>query len=117
MTFKVFNDFSHIVAIRETGNVFSYEAYEQLNKGPKYWHDLLNEEQFDPKKIITIQDPKREEKRLLSKFHFLNDENELSIAQSITLAKGTAVNDNFNEQNSIQQTVREQIQRKKEEQD
>lgn len=27
VTFKVFNDFSHIIAVRETGNVFSYEAY------------------------------------------------------------------------------------------
>jgi peptidyl-prolyl cis-trans isomerase-like protein 2 len=27
ITYKVFNDFSHIIAIRETGNVYSYEAY------------------------------------------------------------------------------------------
>lgn len=29
--FKVFNENSHIVAIKTTGNVFSYEAVEQLN--------------------------------------------------------------------------------------
>lgn len=29
--FKVFNENSHIVAIKTSGNVFSYEAVEQLN--------------------------------------------------------------------------------------
>lgn len=54
MTLKVFTDFSHVVAIPETGNVFSHEAYEQLNKGPGHWLDLLTETPFDPKKVLTL---------------------------------------------------------------
>ncbi len=38
----MFTEFSHIVAIPETGNVYSYEAYEELNKLPKHYFDALN---------------------------------------------------------------------------
>lgn len=34
VTYKTFTDHTHIIAIRETGNVYSYEAYLQLNKEP-----------------------------------------------------------------------------------
>ena len=34
VTFKTFTDHSHIIAVRETGNVFSYDAYKELNKEP-----------------------------------------------------------------------------------
>jgi len=59
VTFKVFNENSHIVAVMETGNVYSYEAYKELNKEPQWWHDLMTEEKFDPQNLITLQDPKR----------------------------------------------------------
>ena len=58
VTFKQFTEHSHIVAIKETGNVYSYDAYRELNKEPKYYHDLLTDQKFDPKGVITIQDPK-----------------------------------------------------------
>jgi peptidyl-prolyl cis-trans isomerase-like protein 2 len=66
VTYKEFNEFSHIVAVRETGNVYSNDAYIQLNKEPKFYFDLLTsntnlvfilifiDEKFDPKKVITI---------------------------------------------------------------
>lgn len=69
--FKVFNENSHIVAIRTTGNVFSYEAVEQLNIKAKSYKDLLTDEPFVRKDIITIQDPSDVEKRNLSDFHHL----------------------------------------------
>ncbi|XP_067119523.1 RING-type E3 ubiquitin-protein ligase PPIL2 [Centruroides vittatus] len=69
--FKVFNQNSHIVAIKTTGNVFSYEAVEQLNLKPKNFKDLLTEEPFTRADIITIQDPNNLEKFDLSKFHHL----------------------------------------------
>lgn len=69
--FKVFNENSHIVAIRTTGNVFSYEAVEELNIKPKNFKDLLTDESFLRKDIITIQDPSDVEKRNLSDFHHL----------------------------------------------
>lgn len=34
VTYKQFTDNTHIIAIKETGNVYSYEAYLQLNKEP-----------------------------------------------------------------------------------
>ena len=41
ITYKVFNEHSQIIAIRETGNVYSFEAYKELNKDPKHFFDLL----------------------------------------------------------------------------
>jgi hypothetical protein len=57
--FKVFSQNSHIVAVKETGNVYSYEAYKELNLDSKWFHDLLTEAAFDPAQLITLQDPKR----------------------------------------------------------
>lgn len=34
VTYKSFTDHTHIIAIRETGNVFSFEAFKELNKEP-----------------------------------------------------------------------------------
>lgn len=45
--------------MRETGNVFSYQAYLQFNKEPAWYHELLTNDKFDPKKLITLQDPKQ----------------------------------------------------------
>ena len=68
ITYKQFTDHSHIVAVRETGNVYSFDAYQQFNKQPQWYHDLLTskrllpirliDDKFDPKKVITLQDPK-----------------------------------------------------------
>ena len=58
MTYKTFSEHSHIVAVCETGNVYSYDAYKELNKEPQYFFDLMTNQEFDPKKLITIQDPK-----------------------------------------------------------
>jgi hypothetical protein len=64
VTYDVFTEYSHIIAIPETGNVYSYEAYEQLNKNPKHFFDLLNGTPFDPKNIIVLQDPKADKKNI-----------------------------------------------------
>ena len=44
VTFKLLTSSSHIIAIRETGNVYSYEAYQELNKDAKNYRDLLTDE-------------------------------------------------------------------------
>ncbi len=54
ITYKVFNENSHIVAIKESGNVYSYEAYKELNKDADWYFDLLTEVPFDPSKLITL---------------------------------------------------------------
>ncbi|KAL7051001.1 hypothetical protein ACKWTF_004290 [Chironomus riparius] len=71
--FKPFTKNSHVVYIKTTGNVFSYEAVEQLNIKTKNWKDLINDEPFTRKDIITIQDPTRLEKFDISKFFYIKN--------------------------------------------
>jgi len=46
---------SHIVAVKASGNVYSYEAVQQLNVKTKSWRDLLTEEPFTRSDIIHLQ--------------------------------------------------------------
>lgn len=71
--FKLFTKHSHIVAIKNTGNVFSYEAVEQLNIKARNWKDLLNDQPFIRQDIITIQDPNNAMKFNLSTFHHIKN--------------------------------------------
>lgn len=71
ITFKVFNDHTHIVAIKTTGNVFAYDAVEELNIRSKYWKDLLTDVPFTRKDIVTIQDPHNMKLRNMSDFDFV----------------------------------------------
>lgn len=57
VTMKVFNDHTHIVSIRQTGNVFAYETVETLNYKAKNFKDLLSDERFTRADILTIQNP------------------------------------------------------------
>jgi peptidyl-prolyl cis-trans isomerase-like 2 len=57
VVFKVFNNNTHIVAIRTTGNVYSYEAVQELNIKPNHYADLLTGEPFHRSDIITLQNP------------------------------------------------------------
>lgn len=54
---KVFTEFTHIVAVKTTGNVFCYEAIKELNIKTKNWKELLTEEPFTRADLITIQNP------------------------------------------------------------
>ncbi|XP_043195486.1 RING-type E3 ubiquitin-protein ligase PPIL2-like [Amphibalanus amphitrite] len=71
--FKVFTENSHIVAIKTTGNVMSYEAVEELNIKPQNWKELVTDEPFTRKDIITIQDPKNLQKFNLSAFYHIKN--------------------------------------------
>lgn len=66
--FKPFTKNSHIVAVATTGNVFSYEAVEQLNIKTKNWKDLVDDTPFTRKDLIVIQDPNVLEKFNISTF-------------------------------------------------
>jgi peptidyl-prolyl cis-trans isomerase-like 2 len=57
VTFKVFNNNTHIVAIRPTGHVYSYEAIHELNIKANNYTDLLTGEPFHRSDIITLQNP------------------------------------------------------------
>lgn len=73
MTFKVFTDNTHIVALRNTGNVFAWDTIEKLNIKAKMWRDLVSDQEFGRKDIITLQDPQNVQSRDLSSFKHLND--------------------------------------------
>ncbi|KAK3930948.1 RING-type E3 ubiquitin-protein ligase PPIL2 [Frankliniella fusca] len=75
--FKSFSNSSHIVAIRTTGNVFSFEAVEQLNFKTKNFKDLLTDQEFVRKDVITIQDPRKVDKFNLSTFFHIKNNHRL----------------------------------------
>lgn len=71
ITYKVFTDYTHIVAIKTSGNVYCYEAVERLNIKPKNWKDLLTGQEFQKSDIITLQDPNDMEKRKAENFYHI----------------------------------------------
>ncbi|GAB1215467.1 Peptidyl-prolyl cis-trans isomerase cyp8 [Aspergillus terreus] len=73
VTYKVLTDNTHIVALRNTGNVFAWDTVERLNIKGKLWRDLVTDEEFGRKDIITLQDPQNVESRNLSSFNYLKE--------------------------------------------
>lgn len=61
VTCKVFNDVSHVVAIKTTGNVYSYDAINELNIKTKNFTDLMDGTSFTKADIIILQDPSNDE--------------------------------------------------------
>jgi len=57
VSFKHFNETTHIVAVKTSGNVYAMETIEQFNAKTKNWRDLMTDQPFTRKDIITIQDP------------------------------------------------------------
>ncbi|KAG0053050.1 RING-type E3 ubiquitin-protein ligase ppil2, partial [Gryganskiella cystojenkinii] len=74
ITLRVFNENTHIVAIKTSGNVYAYEAVERLNIKAKFWKDLMTDESFTRKDIITIQDPHNMQKKNLADFHYVKND-------------------------------------------
>nr|XP_013190079.1 unnamed protein product [Amyelois transitella] len=85
--FKPFTKNSHIVAIRTSGNVYSYEAVEQLNIKGKNWKDLVNDTPFTRSDIITIQDPNHLNKFNISTFHHVKNNLRVETEEEIALKK------------------------------
>ncbi|KAJ5101933.1 hypothetical protein NUU61_004155 [Penicillium alfredii] len=73
VTYKVLTDNTHIVALRNTGNVFAWDTVERLNIKGKLWRDLVTDAEFTRKDIITLQDPQNIESRNLSSFNYLQE--------------------------------------------
>ncbi|KAI9783252.1 MAG: Peptidyl-prolyl cis-trans isomerase cyp8 [Geoglossum umbratile] len=73
VTYKVFTDNTHIVALRNTGNVFAWDTVERLNIKAKMWKDLVSDETFGRSDIITLQDPQNIGSRDLGSFKYLQD--------------------------------------------
>ncbi|EEH09931.1 peptidyl-prolyl cis-trans isomerase cyp8 [Histoplasma capsulatum G186AR] len=73
VTYKAFTDNTHIVALKPSGNVFAWDTLDKLNVKAKMWRDLVTDEEFERKDIITLQDPQNIQSRDLSSFKFLID--------------------------------------------
>ncbi|KAL3432464.1 hypothetical protein BDV09DRAFT_205939 [Aspergillus tetrazonus] len=73
VTYKVLTDNTHVVALRNTGNVFAWDTIERLNIKGKMWRDLVSDEEFTRKDIITLQDPQNIESRDLSRFNHIKE--------------------------------------------
>lgn len=65
---KVFTEFTHIVAVKTTGNVFCYEAIKELNLKTKNWKELLTDEPFTKEDLITLQNPNALDTKVLVEF-------------------------------------------------
>ncbi|KAK0668652.1 putative peptidyl-prolyl cis-trans isomerase [Cercophora samala] len=81
VTFKVFTDNTHIVAIRHGNyaNVFAWETVERMNIKAKMWRDLVDDAEFGRKDIITLQDPQNAASRDLSQFKHIQDGEEAAL--------------------------------------
>ncbi|KAI6779528.1 Peptidyl-prolyl cis-trans isomerase-like-like protein [Emericellopsis cladophorae] len=75
VTFKVFTDNTHIVAIRHGSyaNVFAWDTVERMNIKPKMWQDLVDDQPFTRADIITLQDPQNAASRNLDDFKYLKE--------------------------------------------
>ena len=73
VTYKVFTDNTHLVALKPTGNVFAYDTVDRLNIKAKMWRDLVGDEEFTRADIITLQDPHNVGARDISRFKYLQD--------------------------------------------
>ncbi|KDN37460.1 hypothetical protein K437DRAFT_240666 [Tilletiaria anomala UBC 951] len=81
ISYKGFNEHTHIVAIATTGNVYAYETVQQLNIKGKNWHDLLDESTaFKREDIITLQDPYNMEGKDIRQFNHIKEGKVLTAA-------------------------------------
>lgn len=83
VTYKVFTDNTHIVAIRHGtyANVFAWDTVERMNIKPKMWRDLVDDEEFTRADIITLQDPQNAASRNLEQFKYLKDGHEAQLTK------------------------------------
>lgn len=81
VTYKVFTDNTHIVAIRHGtyANVFAADTVERMNIKPKLWQDLVDDQPFSRADIITLQDPQNVASRNLEHFKYLRDGHEAQL--------------------------------------
>ncbi|TGZ84757.1 hypothetical protein EX30DRAFT_360754 [Ascodesmis nigricans] len=73
VTFKVFTDNTHIVALKTSGNVFAWDTIERLNIKPKVWRDLVDDVEFTRKDIIELQDPQNLRQRDMAAFQYVKE--------------------------------------------
>ncbi|KAG6028111.1 Peptidyl-prolyl cis-trans isomerase cyp8 [Claviceps sp. LM458 group G5] len=107
VTYKVFTDNTHIVAIRHGtyANVFAWETVERMNIKAKLWQDLVDDEPFTRADIITLQDPQNAASRNLEQFKFLKDGQGAQLSREQEEAERNASNINTNALGSMADKV------------
>ncbi|KAF2236208.1 hypothetical protein EV356DRAFT_482318 [Viridothelium virens] len=75
VTYKVLTDNTHITAIRhgDCANAFAHDTIERLNVKAKNWRDLVSDQEFSRKDLITLQDPQNVASRNLSTFSHIKE--------------------------------------------
>lgn len=96
VTYKVLTNNTHVVALRNTGNVFAWETVERLNIKGKLWRDLVTDEEFGRKDIITLQDPQNIESRNLNNFNYMKTGESLLMEDQLREENDPANNVNTN---------------------
>lgn len=102
---KVFTEFTHIVAVKTTGNVFCYEAIKELNIKTKNWKELLTDEPFTREDLITIQNPNALDSKAL--LNFDNVKNSLKVDEEELKKMSLDPTYNINVSGDIKQMLEE----------
>ncbi|KAK7252769.1 hypothetical protein RIF29_36963 [Crotalaria pallida] len=102
---KVFTEFTHIVAVKTTGNVFCYEAIKELNIKTKNWKELLTDEPFTKDDLITIQNPNALDSKVLLDFDHVK--NSLKIDDEELQKMSSDPTYNINVSGDIKQMLKE----------
>lgn len=91
VTYKVLTDNTHIIAIRhgDSANVFAHETIERLNVKAKNWRDLVSDEEFSRKDLITLQDPQNLGSRNLNTFSHVQANENVKAQEDPTLDVNT----------------------------
>jgi peptidyl-prolyl cis-trans isomerase-like protein 2 len=98
VTYKVLTDNTHIIAVRhgDIANTFAYDTVERLNFKPKMWKDLVSDEEFSRKDVITLQDPQNLESRNLSSFQYIKDGEDAGIEKESASINNAALGSSGN---------------------
>ncbi|KAI3824156.1 hypothetical protein L1987_05605 [Smallanthus sonchifolius] len=102
---KVFTEFTHIVTIKTTGNVFSYEAVKELNLKTKNWKELLTDEPFKREDIITIQNPNTIDNKALVDFDHVKKNLKVDDEEHMKMVSDPSYN--INVRGDIKQMLKE----------
>ena len=105
ITFKVFNEYSFIVAIKSTGNVYSNEAIQTLVVDAKNYKDLMSDSPISKSDFITLQDPNSISTKDISEFYYYK--NDLKVSDKDKEKEMASVSYKLNAQGTTSRILKE----------
>eukprot|EP01080_Neovahlkampfia_damariscottae_P012066 gene12066-5560_t len=86
ITHNELTEYTKIAAIKTSGNVYTYEAIEEMNLKMNQMKDFLTGEEFTKDDIIILQDPKdtKRHQQNLASFHHIKEEKKKREIESQT---------------------------------